>query len=110
MFVVDLGQRVLHLSRAGQHAQQVADRAHLAYREHLLEEVLQGQLAGADLGCGLLGLLCIEDLLGLFDQAQHIAHAQDATGHPVRVEDVEVLQLLPGGGEKDWNTGHFAHR
>ena len=37
----------------GQHAEDVADRPHLADREHLLEEVLQRQLAGADLGRGL---------------------------------------------------------
>ena len=55
--VVDGGQRILHLTCAGQHAQQVADRPHLADRQHLLEEVLQGELAGADLGGGRLGLL-----------------------------------------------------
>ncbi len=67
--VVDGGQRVLHLARAGQHAQQVADRAHLADGQHLLEEVLQRQLARADLGGGGLGLLGVEDLLGLLDEA-----------------------------------------
>ena len=108
--VVDVGQRVLHLAGAGQHAQQVADRAHLADRQHLLEEVLQRQLAGADLGGGGLGLLGVEDLLGLFDQAEHVAHAQDAAGHPVGVEDVEVLQLLAGGREQDWHAGDLADR
>ncbi|BDB43582.1 hypothetical protein IWGMT90018_40280 [Mycobacterium kiyosense] len=70
----------------------------------------RGELAGPDLGGGRLGLLGVEDLLGLFDQAQHVAHAQNAAGHPVRVEDVEVFELLPGGGEKDWHTGDFTHR
>ena len=69
LLVVDRGQRVLHLAGAGQHAQQVADRAHLADRQHLLEEVLERELAGADLGGGGLGLLGVEDLLGLLDQA-----------------------------------------
>ena len=110
LLVVDLGQRLFHLTGAGQHAQQVADRTHLADGEHLFQEVLQRQLAGADLGGGGLGLLGVEDLLGLFDQAQHIAHAQDPAGHPVGVEDVEVLELLAGGGEKDWDTGHLADR
>ena len=54
--VVDGGQRILHLARAGQHAEQVADRTHLADRQHLFEEILQGELAGADLGRRLLGL------------------------------------------------------
>ena len=108
--VVDGGQRVLHLTGAGQHAQQVADRAHLADRQHLLEEVLQRELAGADLRGGGLGLLGVEDLLGLLDEAQHVAHAEDAAGHPVGVEDVEVLELLAGGREQDRHAGDLAHR
>src|SRR5262249_44168278 len=47
--VVDLGDGVLHLAGAGEHAEQVADRAHLADGQHLLEEVLEGELAAADL-------------------------------------------------------------
>ena len=53
---------------------------------------------------------CIEDLLGLLDQAQHVAHAQDAAGHPVGVEDVEVLELLAGRREQDRHAGDLAHR
>ena len=64
----------------------------------------------ADLGGGGLGLLGVEDLLGLLDQAEHVAHAQDAAGHAVGVEDVEVLQLLAGGREKDWDAGDLADR
>ncbi len=108
--VVDGGQRVLHLAGPGQHAQQVADRTHLADREHLLEEVLQRQLAAADLGGRRLGLLGVEVLLGLLDQAQHVAHAQNPAGHPVGVEDVEVLELLAAGGEQDRHPGDLAHR
>ena len=108
--VVDGGQRVLHLARAGQHAQQVADRAHLADRQHLLEEVLERQLAAADLRGGGLGLLGVEVLFGLLDQAEHVAHAEDAAGHPVGMEDVEVLELLAGGREQDRHAGDLAHR
>ena len=110
MGVVDGGERVLHPRRAGQHSQQVADRAHLADGQHLLEEVLQRQFTGADLGGGVFGLLGIEDLLGLLDEAQHIAHAEDPAGHPVGVEDVEVVQLLAGGREQDRHAGDLADR
>ncbi len=49
--LVDVVQRVVHLAHAGQHAEQVPDRAHLADAQHLLEEVLEREvLAGADLG------------------------------------------------------------
>ena len=64
----------------------------------------------ADLGGGVLGLLGVEDLLGLLDEAEHVAHAEDAAGHPVGVEDVEVLELLAGGREQDRHAGDLAHR
>ena len=83
-----------------------ADRAHLADRLHLLEEVLEGELvAAAELGGHLLGLVLVEGLLGLLDQGEHVAHAEDAGGHPVGVEDVEVLELLAVGGEHDRLAG-----
>ena len=106
--VVDLGQRLLHLPGAGQHAQDPADRAHLADRQHLLQEVLEGELAG-HLG-GRLGLVGLEGLLGLLDQGEHVAHAQDPGGHPVGVEDVEVGELLAGGREHDRLAGDVADR
>ena len=41
---------------------------------------------------------------------EHVAHAEDAAGHPVGVEDVEVLELLAGGREQDRHAGDLAHR
>ena len=40
-----------------------------------------------DLGGHLLGLVGVERLLGLLDEGEHVAHAEDARGHPVGVED-----------------------
>ena len=78
--------------------------------EHLLEEVLQRQLAGADLGRGLGRLLGVEGLLGLLDQGEQVAHPEDAAGHPVRVEDVEVGELLAVGREQDRLAGDLPDR
>ena len=58
----------------------------------------------------VLGLLGVEDLLGLLDQGEHVAHAEDAAGHPVGVEDVEVLELLAGGREQDRLAGDLPDR
>ena len=41
---------------------------------------------------------------------QHVAHAEDPAGHPVGMEDVEVLELLAGGREQDRHAGDLAHR
>ena len=57
------------------------------------------------LGGHLLGLLLAEGLLGLLDQGEHVAHAEDAGRHAVRVERVEVVQLLAVGGEHDLLAG-----
>ena len=41
-------------------------------------------------------LLDVDLLLGLLDQAEHVPHPEDPAGHPVRVEALELLDLLPG--------------
>ena len=44
---------------------------------------------------------CVEGLLGLLDQGEHVTHVEDARGHPIGVEDVEVVELLTVGREHD---------
>ena len=46
----------------------------------------------------------------LLDQAHHIAHAEDARGHALRIERLERLGLLPDAQEHDRLAGHLAHR
>ena len=53
-------------------------------------------LAAAASACVLL-----VDLLGLLDQREDVAHAEDAAGQAVGVEQVEVLELLAGRREGD---------
>jgi hypothetical protein len=62
--------RPLHLgAHAGQHPEQVRQRAHLADLLELSEEVLQRELVGADLALELGRLVLAELLLGLLDRA-----------------------------------------
>ena len=56
------------------------------------------------------GLALVERLLGLLDQREHVAHVEDARGHPVGVEDLEVLDLLAGRGEHDRPAGDRGDR
>ena len=63
-----------------------------------------------DLRGHLRGLVGVERLLGLLDQGEHVAHAEDARGHPVGVEDVEVLELLAVGREHDRPAGDLRDR
>ena len=59
---------------------------------------------------GLHRLLGVEGLLGLLDQGEHVAHVEDARGHPVGVEEVEVGHLLAVGGEHDRPAGDRGDR
>jgi hypothetical protein len=40
------------------------------------------------------GLVLVELRLGLLDERQDVAHAEDALAHPVGVEALEVAELL----------------
>ena len=52
-----------------------------------------------------LRLVLLDRLLGLLDERQDVAHPEDPLRHPVRVEALEVAQLLARGGEHDRLAG-----
>ena len=56
-----------------------------------------------------LDLVGVEGLLGLLDEGEDIAHAQDAGGQPVRMEDLQGVQLFPHPQELDGLAHHFPH-
>src|SRR3954452_1651058 len=102
--LVDL--QPLHLGAdAGQHAEEVGERAHLPDLLELREEVLECELVGADLALELLGLVLVELLLSRLDERHDVAHAENPLRHPVGVEALEVLELLARRGEEDWLAG-----
>ncbi len=47
------------------------------------------------------GLVLLEGLLCLLDEGQHVAHAEDAAGHAIGVEQLELVELLADRGERD---------
>ena len=47
------------------------------------------------------GLLGVEGLLGRLDEGEDVTHVEDARGHPVGVERLEVGDLLAHGREQD---------
>src|SRR3954469_15084864 len=98
---VDLHLRQLLARQAGQHAEDRLERAHLAQRLELLEEVVERELVAAQLALELEGLVLLELLLGLLDERHDIAHAEDPLRHPLRVEALELVELLPHAGEQD---------
>jgi hypothetical protein len=57
---------------------------------HLLEEVVEGEVLAAGPCPPSSRPARRRSLLGLLDEGEHVAHVEDARGHPVGVEDVEV--------------------
>ena len=88
-----------------QHAEHFLHRAHVFHLLQLLVEIGQRQLACHHLFGSLRGLLLIEGLLCLFDQREHVAHAEDAGGHAVRVEGLDVAELFARADELDRLAG-----
>src|SRR3954451_10006178 len=103
--LIDLQALELLAGEAGHHPQQRGQRAHLADLLQLGEEVLEGELVAAHLALELLGLVLVELLLGLLDEAQDVAHPEDALGHAVGMEALELHELLADGGEEDRLAG-----
>ena len=54
--------------------------------------------------------LLVECLLRLLDEAQDVTEVEDAAGHPVGVERLEVAQVLAGGREDDRAARHAGDR
>ena len=47
---------------------------------------------------------------GLFDEGENIAHAEDAGGHPVGIERLQVLYLFADARKLDGLAGHSLYR
>ena len=62
------------------------------------------------LGGDLLRLVELDGLHRLLDQADHVAHAEDAAGDTVGVKLLERVELLAGADQLDRLAGDGAHR
>ena len=67
-------------------------------------------LALGDLLRQLLGFFHVDRTAHFLDQRDHIAHAQDAAGHSVRIEGFERIALLAHADEQQRAAGDLAHR
>ncbi len=109
LVIVDLGVAGF-LGEPGNHTDHARQRPHLLQLLHLLEEVVERELALEQLGGRGLGLLLLVDLLGLLDEAEDVAHAEDAARHAIGMELLEVGDLLARGGERDRLADDLLHR
>src|SRR5258708_6023022 len=85
--------------------------AHLAHLADLLLEVLQVEaLALSRLLREFLRVLDVDRLARLFDEREHVAHAEDARGHALGVKGLQAVRLLAHAGELDRLSRDLPHR
>ena len=96
---VDDGDGLALLARA---VARHGDEAYLAVRNGGKDGVRLLRRLDAAAGAGeLLGLVLVDQLRGLLDQADDVAHLEDAARHALGVEGVEAGELLAGADELD---------
>ena len=78
LLFVELGVIELLAELAGQHPGDLAEVAHLLQLLELVEVIRERQAVLAELFLELFGLRLVVLLLGLLDEGEHIAHAEDA--------------------------------
>ncbi|CAH0282124.1 hypothetical protein SRABI128_03676 [Microbacterium sp. Bi128] len=105
--LVELLQLLADVLRTRHHHEHLLHGAHVADLLHLGEEVIEGEvfLVG-ELLRHPGGFILVPGLLGLLDQGEDVTHVEDARGHAVRVEELEVVHAFAGGGEHDRLAGH----
>ena len=108
--LIDL--RVFERARihAGHHARQVLQIAHALELDELIVKIGEGEFVGAELLFQLLRLFLIERRLRLFDEREHIAHAEDARRHASRVERLDLVELFAHADELDGLARNGFHR
>ena len=84
-------------------------RAHLLDLPQLVAEIFEREAVAEEGFLGeLLGLFAVEGGLGLLDERQHVAHAEDAADDAVGMEGLEGVGLFAGADELDGLAGDVA--
>ena len=99
--------KIFEHAHAGQHSEDLVEGSHLSNLFKLIAEVLQRETIREQLLLKLYGLFLVDNLLGLLDQRQDIAHPHDPGDEPVRMEELQRVILLAGAHEFHRLTGNL---
>src|SRR5512133_864090 len=110
LLLVDLVEALELVAEAGNQFHDALQRPHSAQHLVALQEVVERELALHHPALELLALVFLDRRLGLLDQAEHVAHAEDPRRHPVRVEVLELVDLLADRNELDRLAGDGVDR
>ncbi len=92
----------------GEHAHQLFERAHLFDLAELVAKILEGEIVFAELAFELAGFLFVDVLFGFFDQAEDVAHAENAGDDAVGIERLERVVFFADADEFYRRAGNFA--
>ncbi len=98
------------LADAGDHLEELGERAHPLELLELVEEVFEVEGAGQDFLLQLLALFLGRLLLRLLDERDDVAHAEDAGGEAVGVEGLDGIHALARADELDRDADDGADR
>ena len=105
-----IGHRRLGFLHARHHARQHPQPAHRAHLLKLHRQVVEVELALFQIAGELFGVFFLDRRGRAFDQADNIAHAQNAVGNAGRAERFDRVELFTGAGKFDRLAGDRAHR
>ena len=103
-------QLLLNLAHARQHFHHTAHAAQLFNLPQLVGQIVHVEGALAHPLGDLLGLFVVDILRGLFDERNHVAHAENAARDTVRVEIFQPIQLFAGAEQLDRLACDSPHR
>jgi hypothetical protein len=89
------------LGATGQHADNILEGPKLFHLPQLKQEIVEGELALAHLLLESFGVFEVDRFSGAFDEADDVAHAEDARGHPFGMERFEIVEFLADANEFD---------
>ena len=105
-----VGHGRLGLLHARHHARQHPQPAHVAHLLQLHRKIVEVELALLEVARELLGVLFLDRRGGPLDEADNVAHAEDAVGDRAGAEGLDRVELLAGAGKLDRLAGDRAHR
>ena len=95
---------------AGNHAGKIVYIAHTLERAHLIEVIGKREAVCLHSLGHFKSFFLVKALLGLFYKREHIAHAEDARGHTVGVERLDLIELFADADEFDGLAGACFYR
>jgi len=99
---------IFQTTHAGQHAKEIFEGAHAFEHFELGEEVLEIEGGGAQFALHAECVFFGNGFGGFLDEADDVAHAEDAAGEAVGVEGLELVEFFAGSCKFDGAFGDFS--